>query len=102
MDVTLRVRLERAVDKVVWWADSPELAGFSAAADSMGQLRDRARAAIVDILIERNEELGVVREELVPTVIPRGVGATSAPEMDSLQKLPLVSRRGIEPVLAFA
>jgi predicted RNase H-like HicB family nuclease len=42
MSATLMIHLERADTEtgVVWWADSPDLPGFAAAADTLAELRE--------------------------------------------------------------
>ena len=36
--------------RVMWWADSPQVPGFSAAADSLSALRARAKEALAEVL----------------------------------------------------
>jgi predicted RNase H-like HicB family nuclease len=46
----LTIHLEAVEGEVVWWADSPDVPGFSAAAPSLVELRERATAALEEIL----------------------------------------------------
>lgn len=52
MNIELMLHLERAEDRVVWWAETADVAGFSAAADTLVELRERARAALLEIVGE--------------------------------------------------
>lgn len=66
MDVTLRVHLDEADGPTGWWADSPQVPGFSAAANSMDELVARATWALNDVVCDEfSEELGDVTVELV-------------------------------------
>jgi hypothetical protein len=50
--ITLRIHLEPAGDidaGFVWWAESDQVPGFTAAADHLPELIDRARAALIEI-----------------------------------------------------
>ena len=49
MTTELIIHLEVADGDVVWWAESPDLPGFTAAGSSLGELRERAMAAIEEI-----------------------------------------------------
>lgn len=42
----LIIHLEDADGEVVWWAESPDVPGFSAAAPTLAELRERAREAL--------------------------------------------------------
>jgi predicted RNase H-like HicB family nuclease len=46
----LIIHLEGGGGEVVWWSDSPDVPGFSAAAPSLAELRARATAALEEIL----------------------------------------------------
>lgn len=46
----LTIHLEGVDGEVVWWADSPDVPGFSAAAPNLIALRERATAALEEIL----------------------------------------------------
>jgi hypothetical protein len=46
----LTIHLEDVDGEVVWWADSPDVPGFSAAAPSLEELRKQAATALADIL----------------------------------------------------
>ena len=51
VNIELRVHLERVDDvdtRWIWWADSQQLPGFSAAADHLPDLLERAREVIRD------------------------------------------------------
>jgi hypothetical protein len=51
VDIELRVHLERVDDadtRWVWWADSQQLPGFSAAADHLPDLMSKAKAVILE------------------------------------------------------
>lgn len=77
MDVHLLIHLERADRDVVWWAETDDVAGFSAAADSLAEMRARALAALAEIAEEQGHALGRVTEQLVGSAPP--VSATPAP-----------------------
>jgi predicted RNase H-like HicB family nuclease len=49
MSVELIIHHEAAGDDAVWWAESPDLAGFTAAAPSLAELRRRVLAALADV-----------------------------------------------------
>jgi predicted RNase H-like HicB family nuclease len=68
--VELVIHIEAADGEAVWWAESPEVPGFSAAAPTLAELRERATAALTELqgapvrLTERlvgGEETGDVR-----------------------------------------
>lgn len=67
MDVRLLVHLERVGEDTTWWAESPEVPGFSVAADDLAEVQARAKWALADILAETGHELGKVAVELVAT-----------------------------------
>jgi predicted RNase H-like HicB family nuclease len=60
----LIIHLEDADGEVVWWAESPDVPGFSAAAPSLDELRRRA----IDALAELVEHTPLVRERLVGNI----------------------------------
>lgn len=66
----LTIHLESVDDEVVWWADSPDVPGFSAAAPSLVELRERASAALEEILggpvsiVERLDGVPVERRDV--------------------------------------
>lgn len=81
MTVELLIHLEPAGAEVIWWAESPDFAGFSAAAASLSELRARATQAITEFagpntaIVERmaDSDAGdedhdglVVKAQLVP------------------------------------
>lgn len=49
MTIELMLHLERADDQVVWWAETTDVPGFSAAADTLAELRERVRSALLEI-----------------------------------------------------
>jgi hypothetical protein len=79
VDVELRVHLERVDDadtRWVWWADSVQLPGFSAAADHLPDLLSRARDVIREEKILPDEANITVL--LVPIEHPSGATALNA------------------------
>lgn len=64
MDVTLIIHLDWTdAGEPAWWAEAPEISGFTASANSLHELRDVLASCWVDMV----EELGtvtVVREVL--------------------------------------
>lgn len=70
MDVRLLVHLERVDGGTTWWAESPEVPGFSVAAGDLLEVQHRAKWALTDILAETGDELGRIAVELVPTEPP--------------------------------
>ena len=65
MDVTLLLHVEAADTEsgTAWWAESPDLEGFYAVGDTLGQLRECAWEAIVQ---EAGTDVRLV-ERLVPS-----------------------------------
>lgn len=67
--IELVIHIEAANGEAVWWAESPEVPGFSAAAPTLAELRTRATAALAELrddpveIVERlvGEERGDVR-----------------------------------------
>jgi predicted RNase H-like HicB family nuclease len=67
--IELVIHIEAADGEAVWWAESPDVPGFSAAAPTLADLRDRATAALAELrddpveVVERlvGEERGDVR-----------------------------------------
>lgn len=55
MKVQLLIHYEPAETKRVWWAESPEVPGLSASADSLADVQALAKQAIVEILSEQDE-----------------------------------------------
>lgn len=62
MDVRLLVHLERHGDGATWWAESPQVPGFSVAADSLTELQILAKWALADILCEDGGDVSVTVE----------------------------------------
>lgn len=62
MDIELTIHLERIEEehKAVWWAESPEVDGFSVLGNTLGELRSAAVAALTEICGEPVE----LREQL--------------------------------------
>jgi predicted RNase H-like HicB family nuclease len=54
--------------KIAWWAESPDVPGFSAAADTLVELRELATETIRDIWTDKNEDPETIelRWELLP------------------------------------
>lgn len=48
--VELTIHLENSDGEIVWWAESPDVDGFSAAAPSLSELRSRSVAALRDLV----------------------------------------------------
>jgi predicted RNase H-like HicB family nuclease len=67
--IELVIHMEVADGEAVWWAESPEVPGFSVAAPTLAEMRDRATTALAELrdgpveIIERlvGEERGDVR-----------------------------------------
>ena len=77
MTIRLLIHLEPAGDRQLWWAESPDLPGFSASEDTLRDLLARANWAISEIA----EESGVgpmvdVTYELVGTSGSDNPGST--------------------------
>lgn len=47
--IELIIHLEGVDGEAVWWAESPDVPGFSAAAPSLIELRERAQAALEEL-----------------------------------------------------
>jgi hypothetical protein len=82
MNVRLYVHVESTPSGPTWWAESPELPGFSAAASSLSELSVRAKWAVVDILRDDfGEDLDDFEIFLLPTEASTGnPGSTENPE----------------------
>ena len=63
--VQLHVHLERVDGHPCWWADSPDVPGFSATADSLPEVVSRATWAIHDIYAEEGADVERVVTHLV-------------------------------------
>lgn len=71
MDVTVRIHHEQTDDGARWWAEVPELAGFSALGTSLDDIKTRSRIALTEIAAERwPMERLQMRFELVPVSVP--------------------------------
>jgi hypothetical protein len=88
--VTLRVHLEATGeigDGFVWWAESDDEPGFSAAADHLPELLARARAALAEI---RGEEVAIVTQmefdDAAPPLEPDPLSTATGPSFDTRQK----------------
>jgi predicted RNase H-like HicB family nuclease len=46
MTIRLVIHLEALPDRPVWWAESPDVPGFSATEDTLGKLLNRAQWAL--------------------------------------------------------
>lgn len=64
MRARILVHLEASESGPVWWAESADFPGFSAAADTLVDLRRRATAALSELAEERGESLGSLQESL--------------------------------------
>ena len=86
MDVQLVIHLERADRDIVWWAETDDVPGFSAAADTLVDMRAHALAALAEIAAEQGETLGRVTERLVGEAAVRSANPAPAPsETDAYQ-----------------
>lgn len=79
VDVDLKIHLDRAEDadgpKLVWWAESDAVPGFSAAADHLPDLLAQAEAALAEIL----EGEFVLRPVLVAPQESEGIDVDRVP-----------------------
>jgi hypothetical protein len=67
-DIRLLVHLEMGDDGAAsWWAESPDVPGFSAVSNSLSDVQIRSQWAIMDILGESDRRLGQLLVRLVPT-----------------------------------
>lgn len=68
--IELHLHLEpTGAGEVAWWADSPDVAGFSAAAPTLAELRSRATAALREAVgrdVELVEQLAGAEEQHSP------------------------------------
>lgn len=64
VDVELVIRLEAAEGEPVWWAESPQVDGFSVAADTLAELRTRSLDCLEDLAAITGKPLGRVTEHL--------------------------------------
>ena len=60
MEIKVHIYLEPLGDPMrsVWWAESPELPGFYAAADHLPELLTRSEAAVREIVTEEYPDAG--------------------------------------------
>ena len=65
MNVTLLVHLEAVESGLVWWAESPEVPGFSVTSTTLRELQVRAKMAMADIAEDEGWVLDGIRAELV-------------------------------------
>jgi len=90
VNVTLLIHLERAEDedgaRLVWWAETDDLPGFSAAADHLPDLLDQAAAAINEIAGEPVE---------IHTLLVPADEASAGPDPIDIDA-ELASARGVE------
>lgn len=65
---TLVAHLEwvEEADRATWWADSPEVAGFYAAAPTLAELQREAQAGLAWLLEDESLEIDWVADEDVP------------------------------------
>jgi predicted RNase H-like HicB family nuclease len=68
MNITIQIHLEAANNEAVWWAESDELPGASAAADTLSELRASWELLLKELSEERGEAIEVVSELLVGAV----------------------------------
>jgi predicted RNase H-like HicB family nuclease len=67
MNVTVRIHLEQTEVGATWWAEVPEVPGFSALGTSLDELMARSRVALTEIAAERWPTARLhMRFELVP------------------------------------
>lgn len=72
------VRVLYHFEEQVWWAESPDVAGFSAAADSLDDVRQRVRSVLRDLY---GDEPFYLREI-------GGTGAVPNRGLPALQQMP--------------
>lgn len=68
MEAEVLVHSETTESGQVWWAESLSAPGFSAAADTLGELRARVKAVLEELAAARGEDLVETCERLVPVV----------------------------------
>jgi|ERR1039458_6926604 hypothetical protein len=87
MDITLNFHVEASGGRIAWWAESDDLPGVSAAADSLSELRDLLAQLFADLTAERGEEICITSEHLAGDVeepaelTPRPVDQLNQPEV---------------------
>ena len=83
MDVTLQIHLEPGTDgSPVWWAESEELPGMTASADSLFELRELLAAVVSELADEGAEAITIVGERLAgveyhPAIAPPSPSAVT-------------------------
>ena len=75
MEITLDFHVEASEGAIVWWVESDDLPGVSAAADSLSELRELITPLLADLSAERGENIVVASERLAgeveePTEVP--------------------------------
>ncbi|MDA8267941.1 MAG: hypothetical protein M0013_06150 [Actinomycetota bacterium] len=80
MRAHILVHLEASESGPVWWAESADFPGFSAAADTLVDLRRSATAALAELAEERGESLGPLQESLA--VDGNGSEGADMPKLD--------------------
>lgn len=63
VELLLHLELTGGDPRFVWWAESPQLPGFSAAADHLRDLLAQSRAAVGELLSERGYDETAVEVE---------------------------------------
>lgn len=74
MAVTLCVHMEMTEEGAVWWADSEQVEGFSAAASSLQELTAMAKHALVDMMSD-----GELDEQPILVHLVEAVASSSNP-----------------------
>lgn len=62
---TLIIHLDHADGEIVWWAESPDARGFTAAANTLAELRELSQASLDDFFSEPVR----IAEQLVGTQV---------------------------------
>ncbi len=82
MEVTLQIHLEAADEAIIWWAESDELPGLSAAADSLPELRELLDQALIEMSADIGESITIVSERLAEAEDSESIEVPSADQIE--------------------
>lgn len=64
MNAQLVIHLDNADGKLVWWAESPQVPGFTASADTLPELRGTIAEVLADLAEDLGEPVSFTSERL--------------------------------------
>lgn len=98
MRVEVQLHLEAVPDEgFVWWAESPDVSGFSAAASHLPELLERCDSALSEIL---DDSLEIAYRMVSLDSLPRGADLEPARSGDSATSFPSAPAQDVQSVSA--